>query len=120
MIHGPLLDVLTEQFRHMWASRRPRLLIEYDFPNINRAFARFRLHKNNFVEELSGGFLTPGFIEPHASFGARSIDDVLHLDEFTRHESRAYYGSAMLGRRPLQLVNPLSYVSPALAYGDVS
>jgi hypothetical protein len=110
-IHGPLLNALVDQFKFLWGTPRKRLLIEYDYPNINRALARFKLHRNNFVEEYTGGYLTSGYLGSDPHFVTRPIDDLLGLDEFSRLKRRAYYGTEMLKRNNLQLVSATSYTT---------
>jgi hypothetical protein len=113
MVHGPLLRTIVNECKHLWGAKSPRMLLEYDYPNINRALARFKLHPNNHVEEFTGGYLSTGFLESDRKFPTRSIDDVLGLDEFARHKTRAYYGSQMLNHKPLQLYSALSYTNPS-------
>jgi len=118
LIHGPLLTPLIHQAKFFWDAKNPRLLLEYDFPNINRALARFKHHPNGYVEELTGGFLTPGYLASDIGFPTRPIDEVLQLDEFTRAKRRAFYGSDMLRRDNLQLNVALSFASPTGSWDD--
>jgi len=118
MVHGPLLSTLVEQSRYLWNCKKPRLLIEYDFPNINRTLARFQLHRNGYVEEYTGGYLSTGYLGADSLFPIRPIDEILQLDEFVRHKRRAYYGTEMLKRNNLQLNVALSYAPSEGSWED--
>lgn len=110
-IHGPLLEVLSDQYKYLWDTPRKRLLVEYDYPNINRALARFKLHRNGFIEEYTGGYLSTGYIESDPKFPIRPVDELNALDEFERYKTRSYYGSIMLKRNNLKLISAISYAT---------
>jgi len=112
-VHGPLLRALKQEAVHLWSSRSPKLIIEYDFPNINRGLARFRLNPQGFIEELSGGYLTSEYLATDRSFSVRPIEELLDLSEFARYKRRSYYPSRMVGDRPLQLYSAVSYAMPS-------
>jgi hypothetical protein len=111
-VHGPLLSILLDQARFFWDKRSPRLLIEYDLPNLNRSFARYRLHPNGYIEELTGGYLSSGYLLSDVRFPIRPLSEVLELDEFDRVKRRSYFPSRMVTDRPLQLISAVSAASP--------
>jgi len=106
-VEGPLIEVLFKQSQFLWNCKSPRLVVEYDFPNINRGLKRFKIFPNK-VEEMTGGFLSKGFLDSDLKFPTRTLDSIQSLSEFTCGRRRSYYPSAMLRDKPLELYSPMS------------
>jgi len=100
-IGGVLKEFLEQQAKMIWSARKTRLIIEYDYPNINRSLARFRVLQNEGrLEELSGGYLTRTYVEADWKFPVKEIPNLYQLGEFEQGKRRSVYPiSAVRGDR---------------------
>jgi len=106
IISGPLLQALELEAKFFWQCKSPRLIIEYDYPNINRGLLRFKFNAQSSpptVTEMSGGFLSANYLKADGKFAIRDIDEVVNLNEFNATLPRTIYPVSTLGDQPLKL-----------------
>jgi len=78
---GPLYKLLAEQASFLYRAKKKVLLAYYDYPNINRLTARYRLG-NGVVHKVTGGFLSRSYVEARRDFSTMSLEEVKEIPDF--------------------------------------
>jgi hypothetical protein len=80
-LRGPLYKLLAEQATFLFRARKKALLAYYDYPNINRLTARYKLG-DGVVQEVTGGFLSKNYLEARRDFSTIGLSEVKNIPDF--------------------------------------
>jgi hypothetical protein len=106
-IDGSLMTLLKSEGKWFHSQNdSSRMMIQYDFPNINRGLKRFRYDASTeYVEEYSGGFLTKAYLQADWKFPIRGLSRVRELREMDVRQRRTVYPSTALRGRSIKLLS---------------
>lgn len=107
-IQGKLLELLEQEAKMIWNRRDPKLLIEYDVPNINRFMQRFSLDSSfQLLRERAGGYLSATTVESDQLFVSRELEEIFGIPDFIRGYERSQYPLKPLNSMPVRLFSAL-------------
>jgi hypothetical protein len=109
-VTGPLKDSFVEQAKFVWrASTSAEVVVQYDFPNINRRCKRLKYHRDtDVVEELHGGFLPVEYLDSTWTFPTLELGSIFKLKEFEIGVRKSFYKASRLGSS-IRLIVPKTF-----------
>nr|WGH50465.1 MAG: RNA dependent RNA polymerase [Moniliophthora roreri-associated narnavirus 1] len=100
-----LSAALAAESKWFWNCKRPKIFIEYDYPNINRGLTRFTQDSESLVvTEFTGGYLSRNYVVANSLFPILGLDKIERLSEFDYRARRAVVPIDLLSRSKIRLI----------------